>query len=115
MELIPSQYSNDKKYRNNFQKFNANAFRYGFLGLNLLDERFKDKRVRQAISYAIDKEAIIKIVLMGMGKVSTGPYPSVAWYHNDEVKPLEYDPAKATKLLEAAGWKKDNHGVLKRR
>lgn len=114
MELTPSQYSYDQNYAKYFHKYNADAFRYGFLGLNLLDDRFKDKRVRQAIGYAIDKEAIINIVLMGLGKISTGPYPSVAWYHNSAVKPQEYNPAKAAGLLETAGWKRNGQGVLEK-
>jgi len=114
MELSPEQYRYDKNYEKYFNKFKADAFRYGFLGLNLRDDRFKDKRVRQALDCAIDKQAIIKIVLNGLGKISTGPYPSVAWYHNSSVQPQEYNPAKALRLLEVSGWKRNSQGVLEK-
>jgi peptide/nickel transport system substrate-binding protein len=65
---------------------------------------FKDKRIRQAIAYAIDKQEIINGVLLGKGQPATGPFPIQSWAYNSDVKDYEYDLSKARKLLEECGW-----------
>lgn len=115
MELTPTQYwseTNSGKLSADFIVHRGGSFRYGFLGLNLLDTRFQDVRVRQAISHAIDKPAIIASVLMGLGSESTGPYPPEAWYFSPNASFFAYDPAKARELLESAGWRKGPDGIL---
>jgi len=62
-----------------------------------------DVRVRQAINYAIDKEAIIATIFQGVGEPSSAPIvPAVFGY--TQVGPYEYDPEKAMALLEEAGY-----------
>ncbi|NWF76537.1 MAG: peptide-binding protein [Nitrospirae bacterium] len=117
MELSPMQFNNKTGHEDlssDFVKYRAGSFRYGFLGLNLIDRRFQDKRVRQAISYAIDKDAIINSVLRGFGSRSTGPYPPEAWYYNREAKSYAYNPQKALELMIEAGWKKGTDGILRK-
>ncbi len=63
----------------------------------------KDVRVRRAISYAVDKKAIIADILKGTGAPTTGPVPSVIKYAYKEERSL-YDPAKAKQLLREAGY-----------
>jgi len=75
-----------------------------FLILNMKEGPFKDKRVRQAVNYAINKKALVDDVLQGTATVATGPTPSAfAWAYNSKLKPYPYDPAKARKLLKEAG------------
>lgn len=115
MELSPLQFNkglNLTEISNNFIKYNAGSFRYGFFGLNMLDDRFKDKKVRQALSYAIDKEWIIQSVLGGLGSKSTGPYPPEAWYHSPNAKYYHYNPVYAISLLKEAGWLRGDNGAL---
>lgn len=117
MEVTPDQYHtelNSSDMLKNFNKFRIDSFRYGFFGFNLLDKRFQDKRFRQAISHAIDKEAIIKAVLKGYGSISTGPYPPNTWYASKSAPYLEHDPQKAKLLLEHLGWLPDKDGVLRK-
>lgn len=117
MELSPMQFNNKLDHRafsSDFVKYRSGSFRYGFLGLNLIDKRFQDKRVRHAFSYAIDKEAIINSILMGLGSRSTGPYPPEVWYYNPKVKYYEYNPEKAVDLLLQAGWEKGTDGILRK-
>ncbi len=117
MGLTPTQYerqTNDRFFRDNFRKYLYLANAYTYLGYNLLDPKFKDKRVRQAISYAIDKEEIIKVVLLGLGVPATGPYKPGLWYYNPNVKKYPYDPAKALSLLKEAGWQMNGDGVLEK-
>lgn len=112
MELTPSQFNNLKD--TNFAKYRAGSFRYGFLGLNFLDRRFQDKRVRQAISHVIDKKSIIDTVLYGFGSISTGPYPPEAWYYSSDAKYYDYNPKKAIDILAQAGWRKNEKGILQK-
>jgi len=64
---------------------------------------FKDKRVRQAMNYAVDKDAINKGLYAGATTASQG-MPPVLWGYNKSVKPYPYDPAKARQLLKEAGY-----------
>ncbi len=108
MGLTPLQYSRQTethKMRRDFRKYKYLAFAYTYMGFNMKEEKFRDRRVRQAITYAIDKEEIIAGALLGLGLVATGPYkPDTAWY-NPNVKKYPYDPEKAKQLLAEAGWK----------
>ena len=63
-----------------------------------------DKRVRQAINYAIDKDTIAEIITYGTHRpASQGAAPGVVGY-NPDVKPYPYDPENARTLLEDAGY-----------
>lgn len=113
MEVTPDQYRNDVNsaaIASNFDKYRAGSFRYGFLGFNLLDRRFQDKRFRQAISHAIDKEAIINTVLWGNGSPAAGPYPPEAWYASKNALSFEYNPQKAEDILDSLGWIRGKNG-----
>jgi len=81
-------------------------------GFNLKDPKFQDLRVRQAIVHAIDKQAIATQVYAGLVKPSTATYIStVPTYYNPNAKQPEYDPAKAEKLLDEAGYKRGADGI----
>ena len=96
-----------------FNKYNYLNFGYSYLGYNLRSPFFQDKRVRQALTYAIDKQEIIDGVLLGYGRVATGPYKPDTWVYNAQVKTYGYDPIKARQLLADAGWvDTDNDGIV---
>ena len=118
MDLTPLQYTRQTEnnlFRANFQKYRYLGFKYVYLGYNLKNPLFTDKRVRQAISYAVNKEEIISGVLLGLGKPATGPYKPGSWAYNDKVKIYNYNPQKARELLKEAGWKDvNNDGLLER-
>ena len=112
MGLTPLQYTRQTEnnlFRQSFDKYRYLAFAYTYLGYNLKHPFFADKRVRQAISYAINKEEIISGVLLGLGKPATGPYKPGTWAYNENVKTYSYNPQKARELLRAAGWTKTNN------
>jgi peptide/nickel transport system substrate-binding protein len=116
--LSPMQYqrqTDTEEFRENFRKYKYLASGYTYLGFNLKDRRFQDKRVRQALAYAIDKEEIIKVVLLGLGVEATGPYKPDTWVYNPRVKRYPYDPDRARKLLAEAGWKDlDGDGIVEK-
>lgn len=116
MGLTPIQYTkqtNTEFFKNNFQKFRYPVPSYTYMGFNLKHPWFKDKRVRQAIAYAIDKNEIVDVVLFGLGSSATGPYVPNTWYYNPDVKNYEYNPAQAKELLKEAGWEDtDGDGIV---
>ncbi len=104
MGLTPDQYKAYPEFFKKYNKFRYPAFAYTYLGFNLKNPLFKEKKVRQAIAYAINKKEIIDGVLLGLGKAATGPFPPSSWAYNPAVKDLEYDPEKAKQLLAQCGW-----------
>jgi ABC-type dipeptide transport system, periplasmic component len=116
MNLTPLQYARQTEnslFRRNFNKYRYPSFSYTYLGYNLKSPLFKEKYVRQAISYAINKEEIIQGVLLGLGRVATGPFTPNTWAYNPRVKKYPYNPQKARCLLAEAGWKDtDGDGIL---
>ncbi len=93
--------------------YSQSAFAYTYIGYNLKNPLFQDRRVRQAFTNAINREEIVQYVLYGFGTVISGPFPSHLWYYNPDVKPFLYDPRKARQLLSEAGWEDtDGDGIL---
>jgi len=118
MNLTPLQYTRQTEnnlFRNNYNKYRYLSFSYTYLGYNLINPLFSDKRVRQAIAYGINKDEIIQGILLGLGKAATGPYKPGTWVYNPNVKTYPYDPRKARELLAEAGWKDTNgDGILEK-
>jgi peptide/nickel transport system substrate-binding protein len=75
-----------------------------FLILNAKEGPLADKKMRQAVNYAINKQALVENVLQGTAEVAAGPTPpAFAWAHNDALDPYPYDPEKAKALIKEAG------------
>jgi peptide/nickel transport system substrate-binding protein len=114
--LTPIQYRRQIDYpafRKAFNKYRYLANGYAYLGFNLLDPRFQDKRVRQAMAYAINKQEIIEGVLLGLGQAAQGPYKPGTWWYKPDVKTYPFDPDRAKTLLAELGWTRMNSdGVL---
>ena len=102
------------KFKREFNKFSYLSFGYTYLGYNLKHPLFKDKRVRQAITYAIDKKEIIDGILLGQGVEATGPFKPDMWAYSGKVRRYGYDKAKAEALLAEAGFRKGPDGILVR-
>ncbi|MCP4715239.1 MAG: peptide-binding protein [Deltaproteobacteria bacterium] len=118
MSLTPLQYTrltDSPFFKQNFQKFKYPSFGYTYLCFNFKHPWFQDKRVRQAIAHAIDKQEIIDGVLLGLGSIATGPYVPNTWPYNPNVHKYPYDLARARELLTEAGWNDtDGDGILDR-
>lgn len=100
-------------FRKAYHKYQYPANGYTYLGFNLKDPRFADRRVRQAFAYAVNKQELIDGVLLGLGREATGPYKPGTWVYNPNVRRFPYDPERARQLLAEAGWKETNgDGIL---
>lgn len=87
---------------------------YDYIGWNLKSPYFKDKRVRLAMAYAIDVQAIIRYIMYGNAAPATGPYTPVTPWFDPSIKPIPFDPAKAKELLAEAGWTPGPDGILQK-
>ena len=88
---------------------------YYYIGLNLKDPILKNKKVREAIAYAIDRDDIIKNLERGTAKKATGILLSTHWAYEGDVREYTFDPEKAKKLLDEAGFKDPDRGGPKTR
>ncbi len=72
-----------------------------------------NKAVRQALSFAIDREALVKDVLSGYGSAAYSESHGEPW-ENPAMKEVSYDPQKAKSILEAAGWQLGTDGIYEK-
>ncbi len=90
---------------------------YTYIGWNQQRDdqptRFADKRVRQAMTYLIDRERIIKEIYLGYGEVALSPFNANSKQHDPGLSPRPYDEEKGFSLLREAGYEdRDGDGVL---
>jgi peptide/nickel transport system substrate-binding protein len=88
--------------------------RFDYIGWNNYNPLFKDKKVRQAMNYAMDRQALVSKVFLGRAYVGTGPFHPKLPQQNPDVKPYPFDLKKAAQLLADAGWKKGDGGILEK-
>jgi peptide/nickel transport system substrate-binding protein len=78
---------------------------------NLDNPIFADKRVRQALLYALDRDALTHQLFGGHQPVAATSVSPLDWVHTDEVKKYPHDAKEAAALLDAAGWTPGPDGV----
>jgi len=88
------------------------AMRLRYLQLSQLNPLLQDKRVRQAIAYALDRQGIIDTILEGYGERCRTDYPPSSWVYNPNARIYDYDVPAAQALLADAGWEMGSDGVL---
>ena len=87
-------------------------FSYSYIGLNMRRPQLADKRVRQALSMAVDYESINEVLLYDYGVRTVGPIHPSKDYYNESIEPYQYDLERASQLLDEAGWiDEDGDGV----
>jgi len=88
------------------------AHAYSYIGLNLKNPLFQDRRVRQALSHLVDRERIIRDVFSGLTRSTSGPFFMDSPAYDKTIKPYEFSVAKAKGLLAEAGWRDtDGDGI----
>ncbi len=114
--LSPQQYTRQTSggaWDTDWAKYKYLSFGYTYLGYNLKHPFFADRRVRVALAHAIDKESIVKGVLLGEGMPTIGPYKPGTWVYNDKIKDYPFSPDTAKAMLAEAGFAdSDNDGIL---
>ncbi len=88
---------------------------YGLVFWNNRNPLFADRRVRRALSLAVNRKALVDTVFHGHARLSNGPVLSSMWAYNDTLPQLPYDPKLAGELLAQAGWRQAGRdGALRR-
>ncbi|MFW5434610.1 ABC transporter substrate-binding protein [Paenibacillus apiarius] len=84
---------------------------YGYITFNHNRDEFKDKRVRQALAYGLNRQEIVDAIYQGYAEVIDVPQSKVSWSYTDEVTHYNFDLDKAKQLLDEAGWKVGADGL----
>jgi peptide/nickel transport system substrate-binding protein len=92
----------------------ALALQYAYLAWNQRNPLFQDRRVRQALTHAIDRQEIVDTLLEGQAEVADAPVSPLSWAYDDAVARFPHDPARAKALLAEAGWKPGADGILQK-
>lgn len=86
---------------------------YSFIALNLKHPILKDKEVRRALSMLLNRPLMKDKFEYNLSEFATGPVYVQSDYASDKVKPIDFDPNAALKILTQAGWKdSDKDGIL---
>ena len=82
-----------------------------YITFNCQDPVLRDVRVRQAIAYAMNRPLMIHSLWRDRARLANSLLPPLHWAWTGDVQQYSFDPGKANVLLDAAGWKRDAHGV----
>ncbi|SCC90006.1 hypothetical protein SCG7086_AK_00110 [Chlamydiales bacterium SCGC AG-110-P3] len=111
--LLSDDYRKQKDQGLGIQRLDYPSRSYAYLAWNEASPLFESKRVRQAMTMAIDRERIIDQILNGMGVAITGPFFRNSPSNDASIKPWPFNPSEARRLLEAEGWyDSDGDGIL---
>jgi peptide/nickel transport system substrate-binding protein len=93
----------------------ANFFRFADLGFNAGVPALSDLRVREALAYDTDRRALIDKVTHGIARDGDTDQPPWSWAYSRPARTYPYDPARAAKLFDAAGWRMGADGIRRKR
>ena len=77
---------------------------YNYLGLNMRDPVLADRRVRHALAYAVDRQAIVDYLRRGLATPAAGVLAPMAWAFEPSLRQFSHDRARASALLDEAGY-----------
>jgi len=101
----------EKRHGESYQIIYEPSLLYEHIDLMLDNPILQDKRVRQALLYAIDRETINQRLFEGRQTIAHSDVSPLDWVYYNDVKKYPYDPAKAAELLDAAGWREMRGGI----
>lgn len=105
-----NQQANTPEFREKFHRLTPDSptegtlSRYNYIGWNMRQKKFQDKRVRQALTMLCDRQLILDRIFDGLGKVISGPLDPKVPEYNSDIDPWPFDPERAKQLLDEAGW-----------
>jgi len=108
--IEPMQYERqlNKKFFDKFNIYEKISHSYTYLGFNLRKKKFQNPKVREALSLAIDREELVKILFFKHARVCSGPFLPKTKAFNPNVIPPKTDIKKAKQLLKEAGYDESN-------
>ena len=102
--LLPLDFQKISREDDKFTTVEMQSSSNMFIGFDLRDKHLSDKRVRQAIAYAINNQDIVDSIYNGSATVATSPIPKITTGHNENSNPYEQNIEKAKELLAEAGY-----------
>ncbi|GIX47609.1 MAG: peptide-binding protein [Candidatus Tectimicrobiota bacterium] len=116
MGLTPIQHlrqTQGRRFRKQFAKYLYYTPGYTYIGWNNAHPIFRDRRVRQAMTYLTNRQQMVQTILFGLGKVVDSPVYLFRPEYDQTLYSHPYDPQKARQLLGEAGWRdRDGDGLL---
>lgn len=108
MDIVVNDLAPDTVYQlrqdAELQTVEAPGVDYQYIGINLRDPLLGDVRVRRALAYAIDRQAIVDYLRRGLAAPSVGMLPPLSWAFAKDTFSFPFDPEKAKALLDEAGY-----------
>ncbi|MEE2822007.1 MAG: peptide-binding protein [Acidobacteriota bacterium] len=105
MERIPPRFYEDLSQHENLVAHVHPSRSYTYIGWNLRDPRFRKRKIRQALTLAINRQEIIDSLLLEFGDICEGPILPILWAHNPHLPSFPYDPETAKRYLAEEGWR----------
>ncbi|MCI0454983.1 MAG: peptide-binding protein [Candidatus Dadabacteria bacterium] len=105
--LTPIQWSrqtSSERFLKHFQKLSYFTPNYSFIGWNMNTPFFRDKRVRTAMTYLVNRNLILEKILYNLGEIVTNPFYINSPEYDKSIKPFPFNPLMAKRLLDEAGW-----------
>jgi peptide/nickel transport system substrate-binding protein len=99
---------NDPNYAEVLDFFTPSVMQYHYLELNNRNPKLSDVRVRKALAYLLDYDALIENLTSGLSMKTIGPVHPSKVYYNQDIQPIKQDIEKSKQLLTEAGWSDTN-------
>jgi peptide/nickel transport system substrate-binding protein len=103
----------DPDFESRFNKYTYYFPQYNFISYNCRSAWFSDPRVRRAMTLLFDRESVNNKIYSGFARLVSGPFYINSWAYDKTVKPDPFDPDRAKRLLDEAGWTDTNGDGLR--
>jgi peptide/nickel transport system substrate-binding protein len=104
------QLRRNQQFQQKYTLFSPPTYDFTYIGINGRNEKFADKRTRQALACLLDVPKMIQVTQRGFAIQTIGPVnPANKLYYNNHIQPYTFNLTRAAALLQAAGWQKVNN------
>jgi peptide/nickel transport system substrate-binding protein len=104
MERVPPRFFDDLSKQEHLAADVYPGRNYAYIGWNMREPLFESKKVRQALTMAVNRQEIVDALLFEFGEICQGPISPILWAHNPDLPDFPFDPEKAKQLLAEEGW-----------